>query len=210
MSLAVLKKKTKATASHFRKNKCFILNMTGRGTVVRQSSKYSQSNVKRCTPGCLCSKVGYMAPDCKTCPSCWRLNKPAPQKGYGIYINQKAKGAFRPSGYSCDSSKCATNKPKWKSTNTSDSSSVVEKKKMLALQCDKFSTPLDPVSGKPTSNAKPCPAGIKQTKRVHTNKNKNWCNNITKDLGGWRSASEQLARRKALSLTGVCLPASLG
>ena len=213
MSLATLKRKTKATAPRFSKNKCFVLNMTGRGTVVGQSSKYSscQNNSKQCcvsgTKSSYCTNVEYMAPACEKCPSCWRLNKPAPQMGYGVYINQKAKGAYRPSGSSCNSTKCHTsNKPVWKLTTTYDASLVIEKKKTRALHCDKNSTPLHPISGKPTSNAKPCIAGIKQRKCDHTNKNKKWCNNITKDLGGPRTASEQITLSKALSLSNVCIP----
>ena len=196
MSLAVLKRKTKALAPRFSKNKCFVLNMTGRGggigkTVRGRSGKSSTINTS--------SKCD--------CPSCWDSDKPAPQMGYGIYINNKAKGSYRPSGYSCGKGgKCAiANKPVWKLTTTYDASLIIEKKKTEALQCNKFSTPLDPISGKPTSNRKPCLAGVKQTNKDHSNKNKKWCNNITKDLGGRRTASEQVLRRKAMSLD-MCIP----
>ena len=117
MSLAVLKRKTKATAPRFSTNKCFVLNMTGRGNAIGRSGKYGQSvcgpllNQKLtfesgfCTSGLkstTCANVEYMAPDCSSCPAKWRLHKPAPQMGYGVYINRKAKGGFRPSGYPCN------------------------------------------------------------------------------------------------------------
>ena len=196
MSLAVLKKKTKAIVPRFSKNKCFVLNMTGRGggigkTVHGRSGKSSTVNTS--------SKCDYT--------TCWVSDKPAPQMAYGVYVNKKAKGSYRPSGYSCGKEgKCAiANKPVWKLITTYDASLIIEKKKTEALQYNKFSTPLDPVSGKPTSNAKPCLAGLKQTKKDHTNKNKKWCNNITKDLGGRRTASEQIVLRKAMSVD-ACIP----
>ena len=194
MSLAVLKKKTNAI---FSKNKCFVLNMTGRGGGIGKTVRGRHVVSKK--PSNTSSKCD--------CSSCWGLDKPAPQMAYGIYINNKAKGSYRPSGYSCGKSeKCVTtNKPVWKLTTTYDASLLIEKKKIEAIHCNKFSTPLDPISGKPTSNAKPCLAGVKQTKKDHTNKNKKWCNNITKDLGGRRTASEQIVSRKAMSLD-VCIP----
>jgi len=192
MSLVTLKRKTKATAPRFSKNKCFVLNMTGRGTGQTSSN---------CS--CLIGKCSTSG----NCPTRWHLNKPAPQMGYGVYINQKAKGVYRPPPFSCNTTQCSTaDKPVWKLTTTYDASLIIEKRKTRALQCDKFSTPLDPISGKPTSNTKPCIAGIKQKKCDHTRKNKKWCNNITKDLGGHRTASDQTTRRKAISLSDVCIP----
>jgi hypothetical protein len=223
MSLAVLKRKTKATAPRFSTNKCFVLNMTGRGNAIGRSGKYGQSvcgpllNQKLtfesgfCTSGLkstTCANVEYMAPDCSSCPAKWRLHKPAPQMGYGVYINRKAKGGFRPSGYPCNNpTKCATtSKPVWKLTKTYDSSLVIEKKRIQALRCGKFSTPRDPSSGKITSTVKPCQAGLKQNKWDNAPQNKRWCNNVTKDLGGRRSASEQTARSKGAAITNMCGP----
>ena len=223
MSLAVLKRKSQATAPRFSTNKCFVLNMTGRGGVIGQSAKTGHSvcgplkNQKItsesafCTSGMrqgCCANVEYMAPDCSNCPTRWRLHKPAPQMGYGVYLNRKAKGSFRPSGYPCkDPDKCAqTSKPVWKLTKTYDASLITEQRRIAALRCNKFSTPRDPVSGKITSNVKPCVAGIKQEKCDHSAKNKKWCLNITKDLGGRRPASEQIARHKADALSDVCGP----
>ena len=223
MSLAVLKRKSQATAPRFSTNKCFVLNMTGRGGVIGQSAKTGHSvcgplknqKITRRTAFCTsgmrqgcCANVEYMAPDCSNCPTRWRLHKPAPQMGYGVYLNRKAKGSFRPSGYPCkDPSSCAlTSKPVWKLTKTYDASLITEQRRIAALRCNKFSTPRDPVSGKITSNVKPCVAGIKQEKCDHSAKNKKWCLNITKDLGGRRSASEQIERHKADALSDVCGP----
>ena len=195
MSLAILKKKTKATSPYFSKEHCFVLNMTGRGGGIKTKLKKNA-----------CAKVEYM--DTKSCNDKWKLHKPAPQMGYGVYINKKAKGSHRPSGYECKNpADCVTtSKPVWKLTSTYDSSLVIEKNKLKALNCNKYDTPLDSISGKPTSVAKPCPAGVKQNKRDHTSINKKWCNNVTKNLGGRRSASEQIARHKGKVLTHTCLP----
>ena len=39
MSLAILKKKTKATSPYFSKEHCFVLNMTGRGGGIKTKLK---------------------------------------------------------------------------------------------------------------------------------------------------------------------------
>ena len=175
MSLAILKKKTKATSPYFSKEHCFVLNMTGRGGGIKTKLKKNA-----------CAKVEYM--DTKSCNDKWKLHKPAPQMGYGVYINKKAKGSHRPSGYECKNpADCVTtSKPVWKLTSTYDSSLVIEKNKLKALNCNKYDTPLDSISGKPTSVAKPCPAGVKQNKRDHTSINKKWCNNVC-----WKAAPSQ-------------------
>ena len=123
MSLAVLARKSRSTAPRFRREKRFVLNMTGRG----KSSKRCCGGDNLDLSGCKCD--------------CWREkgSRPAPQMCYNNYLNRRTKGAHRPGGGGacCDTlDSLMTNKSICKKVNPLDSGEEIENKKDVTLWWD--------------------------------------------------------------------------
>ena len=134
MSIAVLARKSRTTAPRLRKDKCFVLNMTGRGGFIGQKTKPNNSK-------CSHSGNGHASRCCSTnifCEKgCWPHSKPAPQLSYGNYNNRKSKGAYRPGGGICCSTTKALedNKIKWKKEPNISASKITQQKKDKQLSC---------------------------------------------------------------------------
>ena len=141
MSCATLARKTRATAPRFRRDKCFVLNMTGRGGFVG-SKLSSQCKTKGGSHVSRCCEANFIAEN--NCKKCWDdTSRPAPQMGYGNYINRKAKGAYRPGGGLCCSAVNKTNKTNktnkivWKQPPNISASEIIQQKKDKQLACNK-------------------------------------------------------------------------
>ena len=144
MSLAVLARKTKATAPRFRRDKCFVLNMTGRGQVIGQSAKSHNSKCKT-KSGC---KDGHVSRCCGAANSldlsgcksdCWRGkgSRPAPQLSYSNYLNRRSLGSYRPGGrVCCDTSENQkNNKITWKQGPSISASEMIQQRKDRLIAC---------------------------------------------------------------------------
>ena len=97
MSLATLARKTKAKQRLNTRGK-FILNMTGRGHVLGMNAKMSRGNcsgLTKCAGKRAACCVGVGGSRCCEFP---HGGQPAPQMGYGVYLNRKSKGAYHPGG----------------------------------------------------------------------------------------------------------------
>jgi hypothetical protein len=219
MSLATLSRKTKTTAPRFRKEKCFVLNMTGRnsyGTGLGTGlcahpgvGTASQGSCKKC-----CSANSQVSESCRnSCGKCWHkgLSQPAPQMSYRNYLNRKSNGAYRPGGgqqCSIDLSACIL-RSVWKQTPSFSAGDIIQEKKSIALRCV-LPQLIDPSSGKVTTKSHAC-AALKNCccgSTLGKNGGRSYClkvgntlnriNNpvcgVTKDLGKFRTASEQIAR----------------
>ena len=64
MSCVTLARKTRATAPRFRRDKCFVLNMTGRGGLIG-SKPSSQCKTKDGSHVSRCCEANHLANDCK-------------------------------------------------------------------------------------------------------------------------------------------------
>ena len=144
MSLAVLARKSRSTAPRFRRDKCFVLNMTGRGQVIGQSSKAHNSKCKT-KSGC---KDGHVSRCCGAANSldlsgcksdCWRGkgSRPAPQLSYSNYLNRRSLGSYRPGGgVCCDTSgNQKTNKITWKQGPSISASEIIQQRKDRLIAC---------------------------------------------------------------------------
>ena len=144
MSLAVLARKTRTTAPRFRRDKCFVLNMTGRGQVIGQSAKSHNSKCKT-KQGC---KDGHVSRCCGAANSldlsgcksdCWRGkgSRPAPQLSYSNYLNRRSLGSYRPGGgVCCDTSgNQKTNKITWKQGPSISASEMIQQRKDKSIAC---------------------------------------------------------------------------
>ena len=131
----------------------FILNMTGRGHVLGMNAKMSQGNCKgltKCAGKRAACCVGVGGPKCCEFPG---GGKPAPQMGYGVYLNRKSKGAYHPSGgKQCKTlSGCKRAKTVWKQHSNLDASVVITNKKdnVLACNSDVYTAKRDTCTGCP-------------------------------------------------------------
>jgi hypothetical protein len=144
MSLAVLARKTRTTAPRFRRDKCFVLNMTGRGQVIGQSAKSHNSKCKT-KQGC---KDGHVSRCCGAANSldlsgcksdCWRGkgSRPAPQLSYSNYLNRRSLGSYRPGGrVCCDTSENQkNNKITWKQGPSISASEMIQQRKDNSVAC---------------------------------------------------------------------------
>ena len=155
MSLATLARKTRAK-QRLRTRGNFILNMTGRGNVLGLNAKTSRGNCKGSTKcagkraGC-CVGVGGES-DCCQFPG---GGQPAPQMGYGVYLNRKSKGAYHPSGgKKCKTlSGCERAKTVWKQGSNLDASVVTTNRRDNTLACytDVYTAKKDTCTGCPPS-----------------------------------------------------------
>ena len=139
MSLATLARKTRAKQRVGTRGK-FILNMTGRGNVLGMNAKMSRGNCKGLTKcagkrAACCVGVGGDEPGCCRFP---HGGKPAPQMGYGVYLNRKSKGAYHPGGgKQCKTLPgCERAKIVWKQGSNLDASVVSTNKKDNVLACN--------------------------------------------------------------------------
>ena len=205
MSCATLARKTRATAPRFRRDKCFVLNMTGRGGLIG-SKPSSQCKTKDGSNVSRCCEANHLANDCKK--KCWDgRSRPAPQLGYGNYINRKAKGAYRPGGGFCCTSTNKinktnkTNKIVWKQLPNISASEIIQQKKDKQLACNKTMN----------SGLTGCKCPKKEKKSCSTKKNfgkhstdlvryprinHNFCE-TTKTLP-YRQASDQIAVKRTI------------
>ena len=139
MSLATLARKTKAKQRLNTRGK-FILNMTGRGHVLGMNAKMSRGNCSGLTKcagkrAACCVGVGGDEPGCCRFP---HGGKPAPQMGYGVYLNRKSKGAYHPGGgpQCCTNPDATSGKIVWKQHSNLDASVVITNKKDKVLACN--------------------------------------------------------------------------
>ena len=139
MSLATLARKTRTKKRMNTRGK-FILNMTGRGNVLGMNAKMSRGNCG----GKLTNCAGKRAACCVGVggePGCCRFphgGKPAPQMGYGVYLNRKSKGAYHPGGgpQCCTKPNATSGKIVWKQGSNLDASVVITNKKDNVLACN--------------------------------------------------------------------------
>jgi hypothetical protein len=154
MSLATLARKTRTKKRMNTRGK-FILNMTGRGNVLGMNAKMSRGNCKGLTKcagkrAACCVGVGGDASGCCRFP---HGGKPAPQMGYGVYLNRKSKGAYHPGGgKQCKTLPgCQSAKTVWKQGSNLDASVVITNKKdnVLACNSDVYTAKRDTCTGCP-------------------------------------------------------------
>jgi len=126
--------------------------------------------------------------------------KPAPQMGYRVYLNRKSKGAYRPAGgKQCKTLDGCTNaKTVWKQGNNLDASVITTNRRDNILACNSN------VYTAPTDCSKRCCCdcksicGCRSTDVLrYTRINKSFGCQTTKAVRMGRSASEQIARRRA-------------
>ena len=207
MSLATLARKTRTKKRMNTRGK-FILNMTGRGNVLGMNAKMSRGNCG----GKLTNCAGKRSACCVGVggePGCCRFphgGKPAPQMGYGVYLNRKSKGAYHPAGgkqcttlHGCQSAKTV-----WKQGSNLDASVVIANKKDKVLACNsdvytaKRDTCVPDCSGQCCCPVKKNICGCRATDLVrYTRINKSFGCQTTKAVRMGRTASEQIARNRA-------------
>ena len=207
MSLATLARKTRTKKRMNTRGK-FILNMTGRGNVLGMNTKMSRGNcggkLTKCAGkrSACCVGVGGES-DCCRFP---HGGKPAPQMGYGVYLNRKSKGAYHPGGgKQCKTLPgCQSAKTVWKQHSNLDASVVITNKKDNVLACNsdvytaKRDTCTPDCSGQCCCPVKKNICGCRATDLVrYTRINKSFGCQTTKAVRMGRSASEQIARRRA-------------
>ena len=225
MSLATMGRKSRTTNPRLRRQPCFVLNMTGRGNVIGRSFNAGQCRGKRpfygkCKMGgqVTCCAADRATPEnCKKGCGCQYkgLSQPAPQMGYGIYLNRRSRGASRPGGGKCCSTLAdlSQNKLTWKQSTSYDASLVTETKRLAQLRCSY--RVYDKVSHKITAKISDCIANgsgarsaygncckcecrwpITKPRLSYTRINHNRCG-TTKTLCVTHSASEQTAMIKS-------------
>jgi len=200
MSLATLARKTRAK-QRLRTRGKFILNMTGRGNVLGMNAKMSRGNCKGFTTcagkraGC-CVGVGGESECCRFPHG----GKPAPQMGYGVYLNRKSKGAYHPAGgkQCTDTAGCEKAKTVWKQPPNISAGEITMQKRDNVLACNKD------VYTAPTDCSKKCCCscknicGCRATDLVrYTRINKSFGCGTTKAVKQGRTAGEQIARHRA-------------
>ena len=137
MSLATLARKTKAKQRLGTRGK-FILNMTDRGNVLGMNAKMSRGNCPgftKCAGKRSACCAGTPAPECCTFK---HGGQPAPQMGYGVYLNRKSKGAYHSGGgpQCCTKPNATSGKIVWKQQSNLDASVVITNKKDNVLACN--------------------------------------------------------------------------
>lgn len=225
MSLAVLARKSRTTNPRYRRDKCFILNMTGRGQVLGMSAKSHSGNCTntkkpyygKCSMGLRsggCGGVGAVDANCmKGCGCLYSngLSQPAPQMGYGVYLNRKSNAAYRPGGRVC--CKTAINKHVWKQAPNMASSEVIETRKLDALRC-MVPQPVN-ANGKPVAKSVVCSGNqscssqrarcgppIVKPRLSYTRMN-HWCG-PAKSLCKTSESSQQTALVKSRAHSALC------
>ena len=199
MSLAVLARKTRAKQK-LRKRGKFILNMTGRGNVLGMNAKMSRGNCKgltTCAGKRAACCVGVGGSQCCEFP---HGGQPAPQMGYRVYLNRKSKGAYRPAGgKQCkDLSGCTSAKSVWKQGSNLDAGEITRKRRdnILACNSDVYTAPTD--CNKICCCDCKSICGCRSTDVLrYTRINKFFGCTTTKAVRMGRTASEQIARRRA-------------
>jgi hypothetical protein len=207
MSLATLARKTRTKKRMNTRGK-FILNMTGRGNVLGMNAKMSRGNCGGKLTNCAgkrsacCVKVGGESKCCQFPHG----GKPAPQMGYGVYLNRKSKGAYHPGGgpQCCTKPNATSGKIVWKQGSNLDASVVIANKKDKVLACNsdvytaKRDTCVPDCSGQCCCPVKKNICGCRATDLVrYTRINNSFGCQTTKAVRMGRSASEQIARNRA-------------
>jgi len=134
MSLVTLARKTRAK-QRLRTRGNFILNMTGRGNVLGMNAKMSQGNCKgltKCAGKRATCCVGVAGSQCCEFP---HGGQPAPQMGYGVYLNRKSKGAYHPGGGPQCCTSTESGKIVYKQPANISAGEVVEYKKTSTVAC---------------------------------------------------------------------------
>ena len=200
MSLATLARKTRTKKRMNTRGK-FILNMTGRGNVLGMNAKMSRGNcggkLTKCAGKRSACCVGVGGSQCCEFP---HGGQPAPQMGYGVYLNRKSKGAYHPGGgKQCKTLPgCERAKIVWKQGSNLDASVVSTNKKDNVLACNS-----DVYTSSTDCNDKCCCdckniCGCRATDLLrYTRINKSFGCQTTKAVRMGRSASEQIARNRA-------------
>jgi len=147
MSLATMGRKSRTTNPRLRRQPCFVLNMTGRGNVIGASFNAGQCRGKRpfygkCKMGgqVTCCAADRVTPEnCKKGCGCRYkgLSQPAPQMGYGVYLNRRSRGASRPGGGKCCSTLAdlSQNKLTWKQSPNNSAMDLIQHKKEATIAC---------------------------------------------------------------------------
>jgi len=218
MSLATLARKTRAKQK-LRKRGQFILNMTGRGNVLGMNSKMSRGNCggkfTKCAGKRSACCVGVGEPECCRFP---HGGKPAPQMGYGVYLNRKSKGAYHPGGGPQCCTKTKSGKIVWKQSPSIDAETITIHKRDVALACETIAIRKraalacnpDVFTGKKKTCVPDCAEGVcccpvKKNMRgcrptdltSYTRINKSFGCGVTKTVPQSRTAAEQIARTRA-------------
>ena len=95
MSLRVLELKALQTNPRYSNNRCQILNMTNRGSVIGSNAKYGGAGCAKCSGGVrstTCSSDSVLPNGCKNGCGCRfnGLSQPAPQRSYRNYLNKRS------------------------------------------------------------------------------------------------------------------------
>ena len=199
MSLATLARKTRAK-QRVKSRGNFVLNMTGRGTVSHKTNRGPCGLKYNRTGTCKCTFRGSNATCCNDDLKCKQFphgGVPAPQMGYGIYLNKKNHGGYRPSGGECCKNSEAQKNAKivWKKSPDTDASDLIRirKDKVLACNNDVYSQS----KNKTVCLVRKNMCGCNSTDKVdYTRINHNWCT-TTKAVPQNRTAGEQIARNRA-------------
>ena len=138
MSLATLARKTRTKKRMNTRGK-FILNMTGRGNVLGMNAKMSRGNcggkLTKCAGkrSACCVGVGGESECCQFPHG----GKPAPQMGYGVYLNRKSKGAYHPGGgpQCCTKPNATSGKIVWKQGPSISASEMIQQRKDRLIAC---------------------------------------------------------------------------
>ena len=140
MSIVTLKRKAKEK-QRLRTRGGFILNMTGRGNVLGMNAKLNKGNCGGKLINCAGKRsvccVGVGEENSKCCRF-RHGGKPAPQMGYGVYLNRKSNGAYHPAGgpQCCTNSGAKSGKIVWKQSPNVSASEFTKKQKNIILGCN--------------------------------------------------------------------------
>ena len=220
MSLRVLELRAKQNNPRYSNNRCQILNMTNRGSVIGSNAKYGGAGCAKCSGGVrstTCSSDSVLPNGCKNGCGCRfdGLSQPAPQMSYRNYLIKLENGrCLRVGEPGCDVSGRITSV--WKQTTGKTSASeVTEIKRLKALYCAAtiHKQLVNPLTGKITSRSSVCGAyghGPKCVCGWAITKAQRWFNRInhtvcgvTKTLPGYRTAGEQVALIKAAPINNA-------
>ena len=96
MSLRILELKAKQNNPRYSNNRCQILNMTNRGSVIGSNAKYGGAGCAKCSGGVrstTCSSDSVLPNGCKNGCGCRfdGLSQPAPQMSYRNYLNKTSQ-----------------------------------------------------------------------------------------------------------------------
>jgi len=196
--------------------------MTGRGGVLGGKVNSGGCGGKRpyygkCKMGLnsrCCGKGGgyQVTTQCRQGCGCWHKGRsqPAPQMGYGVYLNRKSSAAYRP-GWRVGNKSCRCDISK--NIPVLDSSEIIEKKAANTASC----VYREPITAyKPVAKSTRCVAfrtkcscingcSIVKPRLSYTRINQNWCG-VTKSMrkSSTSSAKTALIKHNALNPPPPC------